>query len=144
MWNKKNLLLGAFIFIFLFLLLVILSFSSRKKGGNENISPTETLLPTKVIIQKRITPTPTLSDENLQLSTIKNKLINGYEFEDVVLDYRPKTDLIIVFYNQSKLEAQDQVVKFFKEEGINNLDVINIEYIGLKKDPEEPPAGYFR
>lgn len=144
MWNKKIFLLATISFILLLLFLIILSLSSRKKEENKNISPTETLLPTEIIIQKRVIPTPTLSGESLWLSIVKNKLINGYKFEDIILDYRPKSDLIVVFYPTSKSLAQEQVKKFFEKEGMSDFNSVKLEYIGLRKDPEEPPAGFFR
>lgn len=144
MWNKKILLLGTISFILLLLFLIILSFSSRRKEDNKNLFPTITLFPTEVIIQKRVTPTPTPLGESLQLAIVKNKLIDGYKFEDIILDYRQGPDLIIVFYHTSKSLAQEQVKKFFEKEGISDFNSVKLEYIGLRKDPEEPPAGFFR
>jgi len=144
MWNKKILWLSAGTLVFLMLLVTVLFLSIKKKEKSENALPTKTPLPTTVIVQKKPTSTPTISKEDGQLSLVKNKLIDGYEFEDIILDYRPKSDLIIVFYNRSKFEAQKQVIKFFKEEEVQNLEKVKIEYIGLKKELEEPPAGFFR
>jgi hypothetical protein len=144
MENKKIFWLAGGICIFLFLFLIILSFSSRRKETNNNLSPTKTHLPTKVLIEKKITPSPTKSAEALQLINVKNKLIDGFKFEDITLDYRQKSDLIIVFYSDSKDKAKEQVKKFFEQEGIENIGNVKFEYIALQKDPEEPPAGFFR
>lgn len=77
------------------------------------------------------------------LSKIKRMLIGGYKFNDIVLEYREKGDVVIVFYKNSSSTAQEQALKFFQSQGIESLAGIEIEYIGLIKKEDEPPAGFF-
>lgn len=142
--NKKTLWLTGAIFIFLTLFLTLFLFSVRKKEDDKNLSPTKMPLPTTVFIEKKPSLTPTRSTQERRLINVKNKLIDGFRFEDIILDYRQKSDLIIVFYPQSKEKAKEKVKRFFNQQGINDISNLNFEYIGLKKEPEEPPAGFFR
>lgn len=138
--NKKITLIVIGVSFALALMVVVLLSPKKKKVSPPTITPS----PTEALPES-VTPfVETISPEAKDsINDIKQKLIGGHKFGDLTLEYREKNDLIIVFYQDSRSKAQEQTRQFFKDNGIDSLAGLNIEYIGLIKEEEEPPAGFF-
>jgi len=149
-FNIKNFSIWIVILFLLFILIVVLFLSTLLKKEENlnkekiNTSYEETTKPTITILNKQrpsviITKNPQIN----KLFNLKNKLLNGYKFEEIILDYQPKSDFIFVYYKGTIEEAKKQVKKFFEMEGIDNTFEIKISYISLDKDSDKPPSGFF-
>lgn len=122
MINKKNVLLTIAI-VFVLIVLAALPLQGPSKQNNQEGESTQ---------------------KTDKLSLLKEKLTNGYNLENITLEYHPNSDTIIVFYKEERSEAENKTQKFILDEGVKNLKDLKIEYIGEEKDKSEPPAGYFR
>ncbi len=85
-------------------------------------------------------PTISYTQGTAQLSTFKYPLI----YEDIKIDFFPVKKQMIVYYQKDRTQAADTFNKFLSQYKIQDFSslYINVEYIGLTKDPNEPPAGY--
>lgn len=136
--------------IILFVIALVLFFifrgiKTREDKINKNKLPnkTEILTPT-VDFSNQSRDSFRQAANNDRLKQIKSNLIGGINYEGLIIDYRPKIDTIIIFYEKSREEAVKKTNDFFKKQGIAELKRLKIEYIGLEKNTEEPPSGYFR
>lgn len=80
--------------------------------------------------------------EEEKVVSLKSVLLQPLAYKDIMLEYRKETNLLVVFHSNSLPEAEKQVKEFFEEKGIKETDSLKIEYIGLDKGKDEPPAGF--
>lgn len=136
-----------FIIIFLIFIFLILSgFYIISENRKKNLTKNTNLNQIKSIESNEVLPLKNIDNvkNKRKIKEIKEKLIGGLDFEDIVIEYRPKIDKVIVFYSNTKEEASQKFKKFIKKEGINEINNFKLEFIGLKRGDEEMPAGFGR
>jgi hypothetical protein len=80
--------------------------------------------------------------EEKDVVSLESILLQSPTYKDIILEYKKETNLLVVFYNNSLPEAEKQVKEFFEENNIDEVSNQKIEYIGLNKGKDEPPAGF--
>lgn len=139
MENRKFYLIMIGGIIILSVIVIFLYFQNKKKQSKlvEVISKNY-LPPTKIPLSKQ-----KFNQNEQNISKLKSQLVQGVQWEDIFLEYRPSADIIVIFYFGEKKEAERKADQFFSQKNINPQN-LKIEYIGLQKDKEEAPFGFYQ
>lgn len=102
--------------------------------------------PTKVVTFPTRIPT---TDPSLSATLAPTKTIAIFDFayplkyENLIVDYLPSRNQIIIYYPNSKENSEATFKKFLEQykTGEAELSGIKIDYIGLTRDPNEATSG---
>jgi hypothetical protein len=147
----KNRIYAA-IFILLLVLIVLLGGVNMLTGAvkkQEQASVAGVPMPTTFFAQPtqaasftfptRV-PTPTVSPD----SPPALKLSYPLKHETIAIDYLPVKKQMVIFYPQSRAEAEAAFGRFLSQNQASGSASLNVrvEYIGLTKEADEPTSGY--
>lgn len=147
--TKNRLYIAIFTLLFvLVILLGIANFLSTtlKNKKQTVLTPLPTApLPTSIILSPTSVSFMILPSPSLPRTTIFD-LAYPLKYEGLIIDYVQPKSQIIVYYPSDIKQGQEIFNRFLIQYGTkeNELSEINVEYIGLTRDPNEPPAGFSR
>lgn len=140
-----------YVIIFVLSIVVVILFgianiltSSLSRPTQEETLTNRSVIPTNIIPAIKTgsvsftppTPTPTLPPER-RIGVLQ--LDFPVKFESIAIDYIPKKNQMIVFYPQTRAEAEVTFQRFliaYQSTGSAQLDA-KVEFIGLNKEPGE-------